>query len=136
MLLPLHPKVLVTPLVIAALLFCAALSRSAPAQGESSNHEPTNLTVIVKEADTGEPISQARITLQFTVPSEHGGRGKKFVFNAKSDAQGRCKLMDINKGPILLTVTAIGRQSYGKELQLEKDGQVFEVRLKKPQPLI
>ena len=26
------------------------------------------MTVIVKEAATGEPISQARVTLQFTVP--------------------------------------------------------------------
>ena len=135
MLSPRHAKLLVGGWVVTSVFFCAGLSRSAPAQ-DSSNHEPTNLTVIVKEADTSEPISQARITLQFTVPSEHGGRGKKLVYNAKSDAQGRCKLTDINKGTILLTVTATGRQAYGKELQLEKDGQVFEVRLKKPQPLM
>jgi hypothetical protein len=34
-----------------------------------------------------------------------------------------------------LTVTAPDHQSYGKELQLEKEDQVFEVKLKKPQPL-
>ena len=64
------------------------------------------------------------------------GKSQKITYGAKTDAQGRYKFMDINKGTIVLSVTATGHQAYGKELQLEKDNQVFEVKLKKPQPLI
>jgi hypothetical protein len=131
-------KLFVAAWVATSLLLFPSLSRTAPAQGENPSEETTNMTVIVKEADTGDPISQAHITLQFSEPGgpERLGKAKKHAYNAKTDAQGRCKLLDINKGPIVLSVTANGHQSYGKELQLERDNQVFEVRLKRPQPLI
>jgi uncharacterized GH25 family protein len=124
--------------VATTLLFFAGLSHSAHAQGGKPSSETTNMTVVVKEADTGQPISLARITLVFTEPggAARFGKPKKISYNAKTDAQGRYKFMDINKGPIVLTVTAVGYQTYGKDLQLEKDNQVFEVKLKKPQPLI
>jgi hypothetical protein len=96
------------------------------------------MTVVVKEADTGDPVGNARITLQFTEP--YGPtiprKGKKIVYNAKTDSQGRCKLIGINKGTIVLMITATAHQSYGKELQLDQDNQVFEIKLKKPQPLL
>jgi len=96
------------------------------------------MTVVVREADTGQPIFQAHLTLQFTEPggAARFGKARKISYNAKTDSQGRYKFQGINKGTIVLTVTATGHQSYGKELQLEKDNQVFEVKLKKPQPLI
>ena len=133
-----HNKLFVAAWVATSLLLFALLSRSAPAQGDKPSSETTNMTVVVKEADTGEPVSQAHITLQFTEPGGPGrfGKAKKISYDAKADTQGRCKLLGINKGAIVLTVTATGHQSYGKELQLEKDNQVFEVKLKKPQPLI
>ena len=131
-----HTKLFAAAWVATSLLLIADLSGSAPGQEVPPDREPTNMTVIVKEATTGEPISQARVTLEFTSPSTHGGRGKKYVYNAKTDAQGRCKLLEINKGKILLTVTAPAHQSFGKEMQLERDNQVFEVKLKKPQPLL
>ena len=110
----------------------------AQAQPEIQSHEPTDVIVMVKEADTGEPVSQARVTLQFTVPGPPSmpWKAKKISYNAKTDTQGRCKLLEINKGTIVLSVTAPGHQSYGKELHFEKDHQVFDVKLKKPQPLI
>ena len=96
------------------------------------------MTVFVKEAENGQPISQAHITLVFSEPGGPArfGKPKKISYNAKTDPQGRYKFTDINKGPILLTVTAPNHQTYGSELQLDKDNQVFEVKLKKPQPLI
>jgi len=132
-----HAKLFAAAWVAISLLLIAGVSRSAPGQDELPNHEPTNMTVIVKESDSGEPISQARVTLEFTVPRGHGlGGGKKYVYNAKTDTQGRCKLSEINKGKIVLTVTAPAHQSFGKEMQLDHDNQIFEVRLKKPQPLL
>ena len=133
-----HTKLFVAAWVATSLLLFASLSSSAHAQGEKPSTETTNMTVVVKEYDTGEPVSQAHVTLQFSEPHSQAipRKAKKISYNAKTDTQGRCKLSGINKGPIVLTVTADGHQAYGKELQLEKDNQVFEVRLKKPQPLI
>ncbi|MGA2983350.1 MAG: carboxypeptidase-like regulatory domain-containing protein [Terriglobia bacterium] len=133
-----NTKLFVAASVATSLLLFASLSRSIPAQSDKPSSETTNMTVVVKEYDTGEPISQARITLQFVEPGGPArfGKKKKISYDAKADTQGRCKLVGINKGAIVLTVTAPGHQSFGKELQLEKDNQVFEVKLKKPQPLI
>jgi len=137
MILSRHTKLFAAAWVATSIFLIGSLSRCAAGQDGQSNHEATNLIVIVKEAATGEPVSQARVTLEFTVPREHGlGGGKKYVYNAKTDMQGRCKLSEINKGKILLTVTAPSHQSFGKELQLDQDNQVFEVKLKKPQPLL
>jgi len=133
-----HIKLFVAAGAATSLLLFASLSSSARAQVDKPSAETTNMTVVVKEYDTGEPISQARITLQFAEPGGPArlGKKRKISYDAKADTQGRCKLVGINKGAIVLTVTAPGHQSYGKELQLEKDNQVFEVKLKKPQPLI
>jgi hypothetical protein len=110
--------------ILGAVLLCAAgvslltTAHSAMAQDASSNTGPTDVTVYVKEADGGEPVSQAAVTLQFEEPRSFGP-GKKHTFNSKTDSQGRCKLYGINKGPITLMVTSNHHQSYGKQLQLE-----------------
>ena len=133
-----HTKLFVAAWVATSLLFFASLNRSAHAQGKKVSSDTTSMTVLVKEADTGQPIAQAHITLQFSEPGSalRFGEPKKIAYSAKADSRGRYKFMDINKGTIVLTVTAPGHQSYGKELQLDKDNQVFEVKLKKPQPLV
>jgi len=131
-------KFLLAAWIAICLPWLSGFSRVALAQATKPSDETTNMTVIVKESDTGQPIFQAHLTLQFTEPGGAArlGKAKKISYNAKTDSQGRYKFQGINKGAIVLTVTAPGRQSYGKELQLEKDNQVFEVLLKKPQPLI
>ena len=130
--------ILASTSVATSLLLLTGLSRTARAGNTESSEETTTVIVVVKESDTGAPVSQAAITLQFTEPGTPSrfGKSKKRAYTAKTDAQGRCRLQEINKGPIVLMVTATGHQSYGKELQLEKDNQVFEVKLKRPQPLL
>ena len=133
-----HTKLFVAAWVATSLLLLSGLSRPLRAEEGPANNDPTNVTIVVKEADSGEPISQARITLQFNEP--HGPtiprKPKKIVYNAKTDSQGRCKLTGVNKGTIVLMVTATAHQSFGKEMELERDNQVIEIKLKKPQPLI
>ena len=134
-----HNTLAVAVWVSLSLLLFACLAQTAQAQNAKYSTETTNMTVVVQEADTGTPISQAHISLQFSEP--HGPtipnrKAKQITYGAKTDAQGRCKFAGINKGPIVLTITAPAHQTYGKELQLEKDNQVFEIKLKKPQPLI
>ena len=89
-----------------------------------------SVNVLVKEADTGEAISQARLTLTFKSGKLH----RTISYGAKTNAQGRYRFTDIPKGTIRLFVTAERHQSYGKEIELEEDNQVIEVKLKKPQP--
>ena len=91
-----------------------------------------SFTVVVKEADTGDPISQARITLIF----KQGKLHRPITYNAKTNAQGRCRFTNIPKETVRLLVTAEHHQSFGKEFDLEEDNQVIEIKLKKPQPLL
>jgi hypothetical protein len=103
---------------------------------EPAQQQPTpefSITVVVKEADTGDPISQARLTLAFRQP---GKLHRSVSYGAKTNAQGRYRFTNIPKGTVHLFVTADRHQSYGKEIELEEDNQVIEVKLKKPQPLL
>jgi hypothetical protein len=117
-------------------LFLLMVAWPSPARADSP--ERTDVTVVVKEADSGDPIFQARLTLQF---NESGSavklrRGKGITYSAKTNAQGRYKFTGIPKGTIRLLVTADRHQSYGEELELTEDNQVIEVKLRKPQPLL
>jgi hypothetical protein len=100
--------------------------------------EYTNLNILVKSVEDDKPIFQARLTLQFRMP---GGvrrfkRSKLTTYSAKTNNQGRYTFTNIPKGSFHLFVTADNHQSYGKELELEQDNQLFEVKLRKPQPVL
>jgi hypothetical protein len=109
-------------------LFCVA---SKPATPDSSPE--TSLTIVVKDADTGDPISQARLTLTF---QQQAKLHRSISYSAKTNAQGRYRFTNIPKGTVVLVVTAEHHQSFGKEVEVEEDNQVIEVKLKKPQPLL
>jgi Flp pilus assembly protein CpaB len=131
-------RIIVAELLGAGVLLSAGLVRPMLAQEKEQESTTANLTVEVKDSESGQPLSQARLTLQF---QERGNINqlklpKKLSYSAKTNAQGRYKFTNINKGPIRLFVTAERHQSFGKEYQLEKDNQVIEVKLKKPQPLL
>jgi|HubBroStandDraft_5_1064220.scaffolds.fasta_scaffold579139_2 hypothetical protein len=125
-------------LIAASIVLIVGSSINLHAANVEPSEETTNIVVVVKEYDSGEPISRASITLQFTQPggATRLGKSKKLSYNAKTDSQGRCKLQEINKGTIVLSVTAPEHQSYGRELPLDRDNQVYEVKLKKTQPLL
>lgn len=121
-------------------VFCAAAIflaiTQASGRGESVEH--TTLSVVVKDAETGQPINQARLTLQFREP------GKKLKpklphrlsYSAKTNLQGRYRFTNIPKGTVRLIVTADQHRTFGNDFELERDNQVIEVLLKKPQPLL
>jgi hypothetical protein len=114
----------------AILLFCRV---SEPAQQQPIPVPEFSINVVVKEADTGDPISQARLTLTFR---QTGKLHRTVSYGAKTNAQGRYRFTNIPKGTVRLFVTADRHQSFGKEIELEEDNQVIEVKLKKPQPLL
>jgi hypothetical protein len=132
------PRFFMAWLVCAGLVLTAELIRPAHGQTQNSNSGAANLVVEVKDSETGEPISQARLTLQFQEPGDINRfkLPKKLAYSAKTNAQGRYKFTNITKGTIHVFVTADRHQSFGKEYELTENNQVVEVRLKKPQPLL
>jgi hypothetical protein len=129
MLRPNHLRFRTWVFVGAAILLYGVVLK--PATADSSRE--TSLTIVVKEADTGDPISQARLTLTFHQP---GKLHRSISYSAKTSAQGRYRFTNIPKGTVVLFVTADHHQSLGKEIEVEEDDQVIEVKLKKPQPLL
>ena len=117
-------------------ILVAGLVITRPARAYSADQ--TNVTVVVKEAETGQPIPNAKLTLQFREPGNPMKlkRRKQLSFSSKTNLQGRYKFVGVTKGTIRLLVTAERRQSFGQELELEQDNQVIEVKLRKPQPLL
>jgi len=105
---------------------------------QSEENGQTNLTVVVTDAQTGQPINQARLTLEFTEPGDPTKlkRSKKLSYSAKTNMQGHYKFPGIPMGTIRLIVTAERHQTFSKEFELEKENQEIEVKLKKPQPLL
>jgi hypothetical protein len=128
MLRPNHLKFRAWVFVAAAILLVGGVC--TPAQQQPIPE--VSLTVVVKEADTGDPISQARLTLTF----KQGRLHRSISYSAKTNAQGRYRFTNIPKETVRLLVTADHHQSFGKEIDLEEDNQVLEVKLKKPQPLL
>lgn len=122
-------------LLCATVLVCAGGGIRTWAQQSAAR---TNVTVVVTDAESGQPISQARLTLQFT---EAGNalklkRSKGLSYSAKTNPQGRYKFPDLPMGTIRLIVTAERHQTFSKEFELERENQVIDVKLKKPQPLL
>ncbi len=123
---------------VAASVGVIGLLLLLPALCNGGEVEYTNLRVLVKSADNDKPIFQARLTLQFRMPGgvRRFGRSKLTTYSAKTDKDGRYTFVNIPKGTFRLFVTAEDHQSYGKELELEEDNQLFEVKLRKPQPVL
>jgi len=123
----------VLPLGVAGVALLLVL----PSRVLAAPVETTNFQVVVTDAETGQPLNQARLTLQFKQPggATRFGKSKRISYSAKTNSQGKYKFLDIPKGTIMLFVTAEKHQSFGKEIELKQDNQVVEVKLKKPQPL-
>jgi Carboxypeptidase regulatory-like domain len=117
--------------VVAALLFLAS---SPPIL--ASSPELISVMVAVTDAETGKPISQAHITLQFREPRGKLKRSKMLSYSAKTNAEGRYKFVDIPEGTVLLIVTDEHHQTFGKQFDVSKENPLLEVKLKPPQPML
>ena len=122
---------------LAASLACAVCLALAALRttGSAGSAERTSVNVLVKDAETDQPIYQARLTLRFQEPRRFK-RSKWFSFSAKTNAQGRYRFTLIPKGTVRLTVTAEHHQTFSKEFEVDEDNKVLEVKLKPPQPLL
>ncbi len=99
--------------------------------------ERTDVNVVVNDAETGQPISQAHLTFSFPQSGRSDTRRSKWTsYSAKTNAQGHCKFKDIPKGTVHIVVIADRHQTFGKDFELDQENKVIEVKLKKPQPLL
>jgi hypothetical protein len=105
---------------------------------KAADTDRSTIHIEVKDSETGKPINQARLTLLFREPGNKFKlkRSKPISYSAKTNAQGKYRFTDIPIGTIRLMVTSEGHESFGKDIEIERDGQVVEVKLKKPQPLL
>jgi len=115
-----------------ALLTVVALLPSSALR--AADVPTTNVNILVTDAETGQPISQARLTLQF----EEQGRKvhvtpKIISLSAKTNVQGRYRFVGIPRGSIRVLVIADRHQTANKEFQVDRDNPLFEVKLRKPQ---
>jgi hypothetical protein len=118
------------PMILAAAIALVVLGTHREV-GAAFPANLTNVNVLVTDAETGQPIFQARLTLQFHDPGMI--RHKFHSFSAKTNAQGRYRFVDIPKGSVILIVTAERHQTFSKEFAVDKDNPLLEVKLKKPQ---
>ena len=114
----------------------AGTSVGAQSTPKAEENDRTTIHVVVKDAESGSPINQARLTLQFregasTMMVKHSNM---ISYSAKTNPQGHCRFTDIPKGTVRLLVTADNHMSFGKDIEITKDNQEVEVKLKKPQP--
>jgi Carboxypeptidase regulatory-like domain len=96
----------------------------------------TTVHVQVKDAKTGEPIYQARLTLRYR---EQGGfmrRSKIISYTSKTNKNGKGQFPLVPMGTVTLMVTAPDHNTYGKEFEITKENQLIEVKLQKPNPVL
>jgi hypothetical protein len=115
-----------------------AVSVGGPRAARAEDPELVSVNVFVKDAETDQPVQFARLTLQYR---QEGSkiklkRDKTISLSAKTNLQGRYKFVNVPKGTVRLMVIADRRQTFGQEIEIEKDGQLIEVKLRKPQPLL
>jgi hypothetical protein len=118
------------------LLAGVAMLALAPVPSSATPSEQTALTIRVIDAASGDPIFQARLTLEFLEPGGFMKRSKWISYSAKTDKKGEYKFVDIPKGPIRLFVTAPDHEAFGHRYKLQRHNQLIKVKLRKPQPVL
>ena len=94
------------------------------------------ITVLVTDAKTEKPVSQAHLTLIFRKKESRASHTKTLSYSAKTDAAGRCRFVYIPEGTVQLLVTEERHQTFGREFDVTKDHSILEVKLKPPQPIL
>ena len=121
----------------ACALATALLSLPTSLSLHGASTDLISITVVVTDSETGQPINQAHLTLQFFEPTKLKFKKPKMIaYSAKTDAQGRYKFVGIYAGTVRLTVTDERHQTFGKDFEVTQDHSVLEVKLKPPQPLL
>ena len=113
------------------------LGASRSLHGATTDELRITVSVVVTDAETGQPVNQAHLTLQFFEQRKLKFQHPKMIaYSAKTNSQGQCKFVGIPEGTIHLIVTEERHQTFGKDFEVTKDRPALEVKLKPPQPLL
>jgi Carboxypeptidase regulatory-like domain len=122
-------------LVWMAALFAAVVSVGMPSSLAAAT-DMTTVHVQVNDAQTGDPIYQARLTLRFREPGRFMRRSQIISYTSKTDKNGKAQIPVVPMGTITLMVTAPDHNTFGKEFEITKQNQKIEVKLQKPHPVL
>lgn len=118
-----------------AALFAAVVSVGMPSRLAAAT-DMTTVHVQVNDAQTGDPIYQARLTLRFRESGRFMRRSKIISYTSKTDKNGKAQIPVVPMGTITLMVTAPDHNTFGKEFEITKQNQKIEVKLQKPHPVL
>lgn len=118
-----------------AALFAAVVSAGMPSRLAAAT-DMTTVHVQVNDAQTGDPIYQARLTLRFRESGRFMRRSKIISYTSKTDKNGKAQIPVVPMGTITLMVTAPDHNTFGKEFEITKQNQKIEVKLQKPHPVL
>ena len=121
-------------LVWMTAIFAVVVSVGMPSRLAAT--EMTTVHVQVNDAQTGDPIYQARLTLRFREPGRFMRRSKIISYTSKTDKNGKAQIPVVPLGTITLMVTAPDHNTFGKEFEITKQNQNIEVKLQKPHPVL
>jgi hypothetical protein len=121
-------------LVRLAMMVAVVFAFAAPVRLAAARM--TTVHVEVKDAQTGDPIYQAHLTLRYRVPGRFMRRTKIISYTAKTDKEGKGQFPVVPLGTITLMVTAPDHNTFGKEFDITKDNQLIEVKLQKPHEVL
>jgi len=131
------PRIKVTLGALAVMAGLLGLAGGRALRADSPNL--ITVSVVVTDSQTGQPVNQAHLTLIFQTPKDPNNalkRSKMISYTSKTDAQGRCRFVNIPEGSVKLMVTEERHQAFGQAFDVNKDHSTLEVRIKPPQPLL
>jgi hypothetical protein len=96
----------------------------------------TTVNVQVQDANTGEPIYQAHLTLRYRQQGGFMHRSKIIAYTSKTGKDGKGQFPYVPMGPVTLMVTAPDHNTFGKEFEITKENQLIEVKLQKPHAVL
>lgn len=123
-------------LVRFGMIFAFAAMMCMPVLMLASSPQLTTVHVEVKDAQTGKPIYQAHLTLEFRQPGRFLRRAKIISYTSKTDTKGMGIFPVVPFGTVTLMVTAPNHNTFGKEFKITKKNQLIEVKLKKPHAVL
>lgn len=118
------------------MMLVAVVAICVPIKLAAAQSQNTTVHVQVNDAQTGEPIYQAHLTLRYRVQGGFMRRSKVISYTSKTNKDGKSQFPVVPMGTITLMVTAPNHNTFGKEFEITKENQLIEVKLQKPHEVL
>ena len=92
----------------------------------------TEIKLIVIDAEKGQPVPKAAITLTFVRGKNVFGKKDRAQWDVKTDSHGQVVVPFIPRGKMKVVVFAKGYQTFGDEVEVAGDEQTIPVKLVLP----